>query len=189
SPLKQIDTKNVAKLKLAWTYDTLAEISTPAAPVNANSPAARRPRVRRSSATPLVVGGVMYLGTAYNRVVALEPETGNKLWEYAGDHTPAMRGIAYWPGDKSTPPQIVFGTTDGWLISLNAKTGKLTPGFGKEGMVNFRKGVADKFPDSFLGMSSPPAIYKDLVITGSHVQEAPALGPSGDIRAWNVRTG
>jgi glucose dehydrogenase len=188
SPLKQINTKNVDKLQLAWTYDTYADVPAPS-----RAPAGRagvqRVRVRRSSATPLVVGGVMYLGTAYNRVVALEPETGKTVWEYVGEHTPAMRGISYWAGDKATPARILFGTTDGLLISLNAKTGKLTPGFGEEGMVNLRKGVADKFPDAFYGMSSPPAIYRDLIITGAHVQEAPALGPSGDIRAWDAHTG
>lgn len=50
----------------------------------------------------------------------------------------------------------MFGTADGWLISLNAKTGKLSPGFGNEGMVNLRAGVTDKFSDNYYGMSSPP---------------------------------
>ena len=198
SSLKQINTKNVAKLELAWTYDTQAPVTQAPLPGRAGGEGAAgargraataRPRMRRSSTTPLVIGGVMYLSTAYNRVLALEPETGKKIWEYESQHTPAMRGIAYWPGDEQLPPQIVFGTTDGWLISLNAKTGKPVPGFGNEGMVNLRTGVADKFPDSFYGLSSPPAIYKNLVITGAHTQESPSLGPSGDLRGWDMRTG
>jgi quinoprotein glucose dehydrogenase len=136
-----------------------------------------------------VIGGVMYLSTAYNRVVALDPETGKRLWEYEGEHTPALRGIAYWPGGAQFPPQIVFGTSDGWLISLNAKTGKLVPGFGNEGMVNLRVGVADKYLRNQYSMSSAPTIYKDLVITGAQVQESPSLGPSGDIRGWDMHTG
>ena len=217
SPLKQINTKNVSKLELAWTYDTQAPVtqapsagppSGPAAAPDAEGASAqagrgapgagrgagrgrggRGPRARRSESTPLVIGGVMYMSTAYNRVVALEPETGKKIWEYEGQHTPAMRGIAYWPGDEQLPPQIVFGTADGWLISLNAKTGKPVPGFGNEGMVNLRTGVADKFPKNAYGLSSPPTIYKDLIITGAHVQESPSLGPSGDLRGWDMRTG
>jgi quinoprotein glucose dehydrogenase len=197
SPLKQIDTGNVSKLKLAWSYDTEAPVApTPArgpvsagGPVPARGPGSGRPRARRSSTSPLLVGGVLYMSTAYNRVVALEPENGKKLWEYESQHTPAMRGIAYWPGDRQSPPRIVFGTADGWLISLSAKTGRPVPGFGDEGMVNLRPGVADKFPNSFYGLSSPPTLYKDLIITGSHVQEAPSLGPSGDVRAWDIRTG
>jgi glucose dehydrogenase len=185
SPLKQIDSRNVAKLQLVWSYDTEAS-TAPAAAVPGRG---GRPRMRRSSTSPLVIGGVLYMSTAYNRVVALEPETGRKLWEYEGQHTPAMRGIAYWPGDKQSPARIVFGTADGWLISLNAKTGQPVPGFGNEGLVNLRLGVADKFPNASYGLSSPPKLYKDLIITGSHVQEAPSLGPSGDVRAWDVRTG
>jgi quinoprotein glucose dehydrogenase len=60
---------------------------------------------------------------------------------------------------------------DGFLISLKAETGKPVPGFGEEGMVNLRVGVADKFPNRRYRMQSPPTIYKDLVITGSSVGE------------------
>ena len=63
------------------------------------------------------------------------------------------------------------------------------PGFGEEGQVNLRVGVADKFPNRRYGMTSPPAIYKDLVITGSNVGEFPALSAAGDVRAWDMRTG
>jgi glucose dehydrogenase len=178
SPLKQINTKNVSELHLAWSYDTEA---------NAGDGAPRRASL--SETTPLVVGNVMYMSTPYNRVVALEPETGKEIWKYRSPGTPAYRGIAYWPGDNKFPPQIVFGTTDGLLISLNAKTGQPVPGFGKEGIVNLREGVADKYPDNPYGLSSPPTIYHSLVITGSHTQESPSLGPSGDIRAWDLHNG
>ena len=40
-----------------------------------------------------------------------------------------------------------------------------------------------------LGMSSPPAVYRDLIITGSRVQEMPTKGAAGDVRAWDARTG
>jgi glucose dehydrogenase len=125
----------------------------------------------------------MYLSTPYNRAIALEPETGKKIWEYEGTHPPGMRGISYWPGDKETAPRIIFGTNDGWLIFLDADTGKLAL------EVNLRTGMTEKFPNAAYGLSSPPAIYRNLVITGSHVQESPSLGPSGDVRAWDARTG
>jgi quinoprotein glucose dehydrogenase len=178
SPLKQINAKNVSDLQLAWTYDT---------ETNAGDGSPRRASL--SETTPLVVGNVMYMSTPYNRVVALEPETGKEIWKYRSPGTPAYRGIAYWPGDNKFPPEIVFGTTDGLLISLNAKTGQPVPGFGKEGIVNLREGVADKYPDNPYGLSSPPTIYHSLVITGSHTQESPSLGPSGDIRAWDMHNG
>src|SRR5262245_48646914 len=103
SPLKRITAKNVANLSVAWTYDTQEPAATPPANVPSNeanqtnrpaneSPEAvgpgrggrgggARTRRRLSESTPLVIGGVMYLSTAYNRVLALEPETGKKIWE------------------------------------------------------------------------------------------------------------
>ena len=206
SPLKQINTKNVAKLQLAWSFDTEAPVTQAPLPgggrqglggagggaAAAGAPGGRggrAPRKRGSESTPLVIGGIMYMGTGYNRVLAIEPETGKKIWEYEGQHNLALRGIAYWPGNQQLPPQIVAGTADGWLIALNAKTGKLVPGFGNEGMVNLHQGFPDKFANSYYGLSSPPTIYKDLAITGAHTQENPSLGPPGDIRAWDMKTG
>ena len=75
SPLKQIDTGNVAKLRVAWTYDT----KPAAVPASEGVEAKPAPRNRASQATPLVAGGMMYLSTAYNRIVALEPETGKLI--------------------------------------------------------------------------------------------------------------
>src|ERR1700730_6923981 len=67
SPLKAIDTRNVSKLQVAWTYDTRpADMPTP--PPAAGAPPAR-PRSRASQSTPLVVDGMLYLSSPYNRVV------------------------------------------------------------------------------------------------------------------------
>lgn len=189
SPLRQIDVANVSRLQLAWTYDTQATAQVAAG--DNNPPADDSPRrvVRMSEDTPLVIGGVMYLATPERRVVAVDADTGKQIWNYVSPQAPSYRGVSYWPGDKHYPPLILFGTTAGLLISLNAKTGQLMPGFGNEGIVNLREGVANHFPDSQYGLSSPPAIYRNLIITGSHTQESPALGPTGDIRAWDIHTG
>ena len=167
SPLKAIDTRNVSKLQVAWTYDTRpADLTTPPPPAGApQSPAegapARpaRPRNRASQATPLVVDGMLYLSSPYNRIVALDPETGKKIWEYESDSTPSTRGISYWGGDKTLPPQIIVGTMNGWLFTLNAKTGKLTTSFGDNGKVNLKTGISDHFPNGRILMSTPAAIY------------------------------
>jgi quinoprotein glucose dehydrogenase len=58
----------------------LRPLAASVAPAEA-PPAAAAPRNRASQATPLVVGGILYLSTPYNRVIALEPETGRKIWE------------------------------------------------------------------------------------------------------------
>jgi len=97
--------------------------------------------------------------------------------------------VAYWPGDRHAPPRILFGTLDGRLIALNAHTGVKVPGFGREGEVDLRHGVADGFPDATYAETSPPAIFDNLVITGAEVPERPGQGPRGDVRAWDVRSG
>jgi quinoprotein glucose dehydrogenase len=85
----------------------------------------------------------------------------------------------------------VFGTADGssLLISLDAKTGEYAPEFGAGGKVDLRQGIGEKFPKLRVALSSPPAIYRNIVITGNHSQEAPSFGPSGDVRGWDLRTG
>src|SRR5258708_22818000 len=75
SPLKQINTKNVNQLKLAWEFDTLVEDAAPPPPqppppaevrpsdpgaANPRPTAPRRPRRRMSESIPLVVDGVLY---------------------------------------------------------------------------------------------------------------------------------
>ena len=175
SPLKQITPSNVTQLARAWVYDT--------------SEGSRHPRAEEL--TPLVVNDVMYVPSSYGRVVALQPETGKVIWRYDIKRSgpPSRRGLAYWPGDTHSPSELLFGTSDGKLTALNATTGGLIAGFGDDGIVDTRAGVADNYPSHGYGQTSPPVIYKDLVICGSQVQETPSQGPYGDVRAWDVHTG
>jgi len=190
SPLDQINTNNVSGLVRAWTYHSNADAAQSASAASTSARGGRaRPRPV-SEATPLVIDNVMYLPTAYNTVVALEPETGKEIWKYKVIKAqPAMRGVSYWPGDKLSPAEILFGTSDGRLICLNAKTGKPVPGFGIQGELNLKTGVADKYPDALYSVSSTPIIHRDLVMVGAQVQEVPSQGPAGDVRAWDVHTG
>ena len=196
SPLKQIDSGNVSKLVRAWTYHMSAATAAPERQEEGNEvPAGRGERRgggggRISEVSPLIIGGVMYITTGYGRVVALEPETGKPIWTYElKDGAPAERGLEYWAGDAQSPPELFFGTSTGKLIALNAKTGKPVPGFGNEGIVDMKPGALNGLTSSMFGLSSPPIIYKNLVITGAHVQESPSIGASGDTRAWDIHTG
>jgi quinoprotein glucose dehydrogenase len=179
SPLTQITPANVAGLKPAWTYHM--------------RPADRIARgFAASENTPIVVKGAMIVSTPYGRVVALDAETGHQLWAYQvpnGDQ-PATRGVSYWPGDGKNGPQIIFGTRGGLLIALHAANGAPVKSFGKEGVLNLHTdAVMQGFPQAALGVTSAPAIYKNLIITGSRNQETPQRGASGQVRAFDVRTG
>jgi glucose dehydrogenase len=167
SPLTQITPRNVGTLKLAWKYllRTEAERKAPAAGFG------------YSEISPIVVNGVMYM-TAGARVLALDPDTGKEIWVYEQKQgRPSNRGVTYWPGDANNSPRIIF-TAGQKMIGLNAKTGKLDPGFGKEGEV-----------DLAVPYNSPPTIYKNLLIAGANVPEQPEKGPSGNTRAYDARTG
>ena len=101
SPLTQISAENVGRLTRAWTYALQGATAAPAAG-RGGAPGAN------SEATPIVVNGVMYLPAA-NRIVALESETGKQLWEHVvSGSAPSRRGVAYWPGDASHAPRILF---------------------------------------------------------------------------------
>lgn len=191
SPLKRINRRNVARLERAWTFHT--------GDVTPGVQSTRQRPVTPFESTPLVVHNVLYFTTPSSRLIALEPETGRKIWEYdphsghatnsaAGDRRfAANRGATYW---ESGPDRRVFyGTSNGKLIALDANTGRPCPDFGDAGVIDLRAGAAGKFPKDLYSITSPPVVYKDVLITGAEVPERPGRGPSGMVRAFNVRTG
>jgi len=186
SSLRQINRKNVGSLKRAWTFH-IGELDR-------KNPTDRH-QVAPFETTPLVVDGTLYLSTPSNRVIALDAETGKEIWQFDPQAGQAQRkyfqhrGVAYWQSETADDRRILFGTFDGHLVCVNAKSGKPCRGFGANGLVNLREGVADEFPDAEYAVTSAPAIYKDLVITGAAVPEYPSRGPSGAVRAFDVRTG
>jgi glucose dehydrogenase len=188
SPLTDVNTQNVANLKRAWTYHL-----APAAPVTPapTTGVGARLRGRRTETTPLMAEGMLYLPTPYNQIIALDPISGAKIWEYKipNNANASTRGVAYWPGNAKTHSRIVFGTSDGLLYALDAKTGAPADQFGAGGSVDMKPGVLNGFTGGRFSLSSPPSVYKDVVITGAVVQESPNLGPSGDTRGWDAVTG
>ena len=188
SPLKQINRQNVGKLRRAWTYH-MGELD------RENNETGRHHVVPFES-TPIVIDGALYFSTPSNRVIALDAETGKEIWRFdpqAGRAGPRHffqhRGVAYWHGKSGDDGRILYGTFDGRLIALDAKTGKPCRAFGKDGTVDLRAGIADAYPAAEYSVTSPPAIYHDLVITGAAVPEYPSKGPSGQVRAFDVRSG
>jgi membrane-bound PQQ-dependent dehydrogenase (glucose/quinate/shikimate family) len=184
SSLDQISRQNVHLLKVAWTYHT-GDISNG----TAGSP------VRSAfECTPLVVDGVMYLTTPFSRVMALDAESGKPIWTFDPELDKQRpynlfinRGVAYWERERAR--RIFLGTLDGRLFCLDAANGKPVASFGSNGFVNLRAGVADQFPERQYGMTSPPLVYRDLVICGSLVPDGQPQGPSGDVRAFDALTG
>ncbi|HTT06783.1 MAG TPA: PQQ-binding-like beta-propeller repeat protein, partial [Steroidobacteraceae bacterium] len=165
SPLRQINTHNVADLKEAWTYQL-----APRAYFDPRN-------LRSNEVTPIVVKGVMYL-PAGSRIVALDADSGKEVWSYDQEGAePSTRGVAYWPGDAHDPPRIIVTTFDKKVEELDAATGKPVPGFGDSGVVTLDVG--------YVGV---PTVFGDIMYLGATVGEVP-VGPPGDTRALDIRTG
>ncbi len=181
SPLTQINARNVSNLKPVWKYGIAS---------NANDPNPTNRLASTTEAVPIMVDGVLYSPTIQHNIVALEAETGEEVWKYdLGQASATLRGVTYWQGDRDNPPQIFVGTSDGKLIALDSKTGKLVPGFGNKGVVDLRPGVTENFPDAPYHISTPGVIYRNLIIAGAQGKEDDPDGPAMDLRAWDLHTG
>jgi quinoprotein glucose dehydrogenase len=183
SPLAQINRGNVAQLKPAWTWKS------------GDSSDGRKWPVRSAfEATPLMIGNVLYVVTPFARLVALDAESGRELWAFDPKFDREKpynlyinRGAAYWTDGRRG--RLLYGTLDGRLFSIDSSTGKPDPAFGDSGVVNLRAGFTDKWPTSGMGLTSPPAVYRNIVICGSLVPDRDPQGPSGDVRGFDVLTG
>jgi quinoprotein glucose dehydrogenase len=191
SPAKQINKDNVTQLKVAWTFRTGA---FPHDPQDLDHKYA-------FEATPILVDGILYLSTPYDHVIALNATTGTKLWEYGpklelpyGASEVTSRGVSAWR-DASRKPgkpcalRIFIGTLDGRLIALDGATGKPCADFGTAGEIDLTNEVRLRDPGDYQ-VTSAPAIYKDLVITGSSEGDNRAVTVErGIVRAFDVRSG
>src|ERR1700691_6791366 len=156
SPLKQIDVNNVARLAPAWTFQLKDDDNATGS--------------RTIESVPLVVNGRMYVSWPFCHVAALDPETGQQFWRYTAPNCPyrgpglsSMRSMAYWPGDKARSARILFGTEEGELYALDAKTGAPAEEFGAKGVVNLKTHeVMKSYPHMHYGLTSAPLIYGDL---------------------------
>ena len=164
SPLTDINKNNVNELDLAWSF--------------------KFETARGMEATPILHDGVLYVSTGWSHVHAIDARSGDELWHYDAKVPksqlaktccgPVNRGVAIWQKDNSSPLQIFFGSLDGRLIALDAKTGK----------VNWS--VQSTPTDGNYSITGAPRIVKDMVIIGNGGGE---LGVRGYITAYDVSSG
>jgi quinoprotein glucose dehydrogenase len=182
SSLAEIDTSNVKALQVAWTYNTGDADTAAHSQIQCN---------------PIVVEGVLYATSPQLKLFALDAATGKQKWSYApfdtieGDHRSHFimnnnRGVTYWTDGKED--KRIFYTAGSEMHAINATSGKLVPSFGKGGKIDLHEALGEEYKDLFITSTSPPSVYKDLLLTGTRVSEGTDAAP-GHIRAFDVRTG
>ena len=192
SPLDQINTANVTQLKPAWEIHT-GDVS---------DGTGGRPKSEFET-TPIVVDGTMFLTTPFNRVLALDPETGAEKWSFDPkidlhlhySEGLVNRGVAFWPGPESANDgacrqRIFLATIDARLFALDAATGQACADFGNAGQIDLRHGIANITRRGEYEETSAPAVVNDLVIVGSSIADNDRVdSPDGAVRAFDARTG
>jgi quinoprotein glucose dehydrogenase len=168
SGLSQINRDNVSQLQVAWTYDC------------EEGPGG-------TQAQPLEIGGVLYAVTPHHNIVALDAATGKPIWRFESDIVGRgpNRGLSYWA--EGTDRRI-FAAVTHFVYALDAATGKPIASFGKDGRIDLREGVGRDPAKQSIILTTPGAIYKDLLIVGGRTSEGLPATP-GDVRAYDVRTG
>jgi len=170
SSLKQINTSNVEKLKLAWRWDSKQEF--PDSEMQSN---------------PLIIGGVMYVVTPKLNVAALDAATGREIWRFDpwdGAEVKSKlrnRGLTHWNGR-------LYIAVRQWMYCLDTKTGKPVSSFGQAGRLDLRHGLGRPVEGLNVSVSTPGVVFEGKLILGSIVPEGLPSAP-GDIRAFDARTG
>lgn len=194
SPLTDINRQNVGKLEVAWTYRH-GDYRSSLFPWDQGT------KGSAFEATPILVEGRLVFPTPFNRVIALDPETGVELWSYdpkvdVSRRFPNMiicRGVAYWRGPPAAgacASRIFLATLDARLIALDTRTGKPCRGFGQGGSVNLLEDIEPLVDPWEYNVTSPATVVGNVVIVGSAISDITRrIQPSGAVRAYDARTG
>ena len=184
SPLDQIDKTNVARLRVAWRHPQVDPAIVAANPDLTLS--------NRYMATPIFVGGVLYIPNGFGLAEAIDPKTGRTLWTQkplidGPEGLPSLmitKGVAYWGRGNDAR---ILTVRQQHLFALNPRTGEPIASFGDGGKVDLS---TEAFRYKWAGV---PVVAGDVVLVGSSMLEQDSAvykdGPPGDVRAFDVRTG
>jgi quinoprotein glucose dehydrogenase len=190
SPLADIRKENVAQLKQAWVYHS-GDFAKPDKSGAGGT---------ALEVTPLMVGGRLYFCTPFNRVIALDAETGREKWAFDpharrdGVFESVCRGVAYWKDAQASAgaacrERIFVNTVDAKLWAVDATNGKPCADFGEAGRVDLLHGLGDVRSGEYYPTSAPLTI-RDVVLTGAFIKDNQRLhAPGGAIRAFDARSG
>ena len=176
SELDRINKENVHLLAPVWQYNTGDHTVRSAFQNN-----------------PLMIDGYLYIVSPGGRVIALEAATGREMWDFDarteeqknGNYSVVNRGLTYWEEDGEGR---LFYTMEMSLYAIEAKTGKLVEGFGREGVVDISENLVEDDRPVSVSSTTPGVVFEDFYILGMRCGETFGSSP-GHIRAWDARTG
>ena len=190
SAAKQITPENVDQLEQVWVYNT-----------GDFSHGENKTRKTTFEANPIYRDGKLFFCTPYNKVIALEPETGRELWSYEPtpkldrnynqQHSLICRGVSYWESglEGRCEKRIIAPVLDGRLFAVDAQDGKLCEDFGDKGTISLNRGV-EKAKNGAVNLTSPAVVFEDLAIIGMAIGDNQSIDMAdGSVRAFDVRTG
>ena len=168
SPLTQINTKNIHKLRPVWEYHS--ESGNPV-------------KNTQIQCNPIIINGILYGTSPKLQVFAIDAATGKEIWKFdpssEGDFAANVnRGLTFWQEDSDK--RILFTAGSG-LYALNAENGQLIASFGQDGKVSLKEGLGVNMENKYVVATSPGIVYNDLLIIGSRVSENIGAAP-GSIR-------
>ncbi len=153
-------------------------------------------------ATPVMLGDTLFLSTPFSRAVALDARTGQQFWAFdpgvtrwgavGNDHSSFVhRGVAVWTPTEAGGARRVFLTARWRLVALDAGTGETVESFGEHGSADLGAQLRWPVERTDLNSTSPPAIWRDVVIVGSSIPDHRIFprDPPGDVQAFDARTG
>ena len=162
----------------------------------------RRLRFDNHRATPVAVNGVLYYGSPYNILSAIDGQSGEELWAFDPESWRTnsfflgnLRGVSYWTDGEVE--RVFLATSTAYLYSIDAKTGVPDSNFGEGGRVDLgallRRPLGDRERRSY-GVTAPPVVCRDVVAVGSAIVDVrgrppPEYTPPGDVQAFDARTG
>jgi quinoprotein glucose dehydrogenase len=189
SPLDQINKDNIKNLSIVWHAPSVELALQKSSPVLQSS---------RNENTPLMANGVLYTVTGLGLVAAIDPGTGQTRWVYDPESYKLgrpnnggfmTRTFGYWT--DGTIERLLVGTHDAYLLSIDAKTGKLDPAFGEGGRVDITVGIRDA-RRSLVFSARDPLVAGNIVVVGSSINDQfrdYRQQPPGHLNAFDVRTG
>jgi len=200
SPLDQIDASNFSDLQVAWRWESVDALLD----LEALREEIPQLSIGGLQATPLMVGGVVYIATALHQGAAVDAGTGETIWVHNPEaylrgvptHAYRTRGLAYWSDDQEA--RIFWGTSDGYLVAVDAETGQPVLSFGNEGRHDLmedipraNRGETDPRGRNLLGVGSPPIVVNDVVITPTIISDYAVRreAPPGWLKGVDARTG